>query len=65
MDRRSFLVGGAAVLAMPKISFANSTFPSRPIMYIVPVAPGGGSDYVARAVTSAWGKKAWAKYCSR
>ena len=31
-------------------------FPARPIRYIVPVAAGGGSDFVGRTVCERWGK---------
>jgi tripartite-type tricarboxylate transporter receptor subunit TctC len=31
-------------------------FPSRPIRYIVPVAAGGGSDFIGRAVCERWAK---------
>ncbi|ANN65631.1 Bug family tripartite tricarboxylate transporter substrate binding protein [Bordetella bronchialis] len=58
MKRRSFLLGaGATALGLPHLSFAASKYPDHPITYIVPVAPGGGSDYVGRATTSAWGKE--------
>jgi tripartite-type tricarboxylate transporter receptor subunit TctC len=40
--------------AAPQL-FAQS-YPSRPIRYIVPVAAGGGSDFVARTVTERWSK---------
>lgn len=58
MDRRSFVLGlGAAGLAgLPTLSRASQAYPQRPISFIVPVAAGGGSDYIARAVTSEWGK---------
>ena len=32
------------------------SFPARPIRYIVPVAAGGGSDFVGRTVCERWGK---------
>jgi tripartite-type tricarboxylate transporter receptor subunit TctC len=35
---------------------AQAPFPSKPIRYIVPVAPGGGSDFVGRTVTERWGQ---------
>jgi len=55
MHRRSFLLGaGAAAVALPCVSFGRSGYPERPVTYIVPVAPGGGSDYVGRTVTNAW-----------
>jgi tripartite-type tricarboxylate transporter receptor subunit TctC len=57
VNRRSFLLGaGVTALGLPYASFGASKYPDRPITYIVPVAPGGGSDYVGRATTSAWGK---------
>lgn len=58
MDRRSFLCGlsAASVAGFPLASRATRGFPQRPITFIVPVAAGGGSDYIARAVTSEWGK---------
>jgi len=55
MHRRSFLLGaGAAAVALPCVSFGRTGYPERPVTYIVPVAPGGGSDYVGRTVTNAW-----------
>lgn len=57
MDRRFFMASSIAALALPKVSFGQSSYPSRAITYIVPVAPGGGSDFVGRAVTAAWGKE--------
>jgi len=55
MRRREFL------LAAPALALASGTalaqgFPRKPIRYIVPVAPGGGNDMIARTVTERWGK---------
>lgn len=61
MNRRSFLLTGAAALALPRVSFA-AQYPEQPITYIVPVAAGGGSDFVGRAVTNAWGKELGATF---
>lgn len=63
MNRRSFLLSaGATAISLPYASFAQSKYPEHPITYIVPVAPGGGSDYVGRATTSAWGKELGATF---
>ncbi len=57
MDRRSFLLTvGAGSIALPSLSLAQEKYPAKPITFIVPVAAGGGSDYIARATTSEWGK---------
>ena len=54
MKRRDLLVTTPLLCAAPRL-FAQS-YPSRPIRYIVPVAAGGGSDFVARTVTERWSK---------
>jgi tripartite-type tricarboxylate transporter receptor subunit TctC len=50
MKRREFiaLLGGAAV-ALPVPAWAQD-WPSRPVRFIVPLAAGGGLDFVARVV---------------
>lgn len=49
MHRRSVLATAAFTAAFPfRASFAQSSFPDRPIKLIVPLAPGGGGDIVAR-----------------
>jgi tripartite-type tricarboxylate transporter receptor subunit TctC len=55
MNRRQ-LLQSAVALALPGVSFAQSSYPSKPIRYIVPVAAGGGNDMIARVVTDRWGK---------
>ena len=52
MKRRDLLLATPLLCASPQL-FAQS-YPSRPIRYIVPVAAGGGSDFVARTVTERW-----------
>jgi tripartite-type tricarboxylate transporter receptor subunit TctC len=32
-------------------------YPAKPIRYIVPVAAGGGNDFIARTVTERWGRQ--------
>lgn len=58
MKRRALLQAAPALLGLPVSmqTAAQTPFPSRPIRYIVPVAPGGGSDFVGRTVTERWGQ---------
>jgi tripartite-type tricarboxylate transporter receptor subunit TctC len=56
MKRRE-LLGAAPLLALaPGLLHAQSGYPNTPIRYIVPVAPGGGSDMVGRTVTERWAR---------
>ena len=47
MKRRTLL---AAALAAPTVARAQSAWPTRPIRWIVPFAPGGGTDTVSRLI---------------
>ena len=47
MKRRSLL---AAALAAPSIARAQPAWPTKPIRWIVPFAPGGGTDTVSRLI---------------
>ncbi len=54
--RRRTILKTAGALALPFAARAQSSYPSRPIRYIVPVAAGGGNDMIARVVSERWGK---------
>jgi len=45
-----------SVLTIGSIGFAEDQYPSQPIQFIVPYAPGGSSDVMARAIAKYWTK---------
>jgi tripartite-type tricarboxylate transporter receptor subunit TctC len=55
-SRRRFLAGTAATLALPSLR-AQSTWPSKPVRFLVPFAPGGTSEIVARSVAAELSKQ--------
>jgi tripartite-type tricarboxylate transporter receptor subunit TctC len=50
IGRRDFMAGAAALAATGSHAIAQDGWPSRPVHVIVPLAPGGGIDFIARQV---------------
>jgi tripartite-type tricarboxylate transporter receptor subunit TctC len=53
MDRRQFIIGGAAAAVAVRPAAAQDTFPSRPITIINAFPPGGINDVVTRPAANA------------
>lgn len=58
-ERRQFLAQGVALggALLPGLGATQPAWPSRPVFIIVPNAPGGPADLIARAVSSAMAKE--------
>jgi len=54
--RRRLLLGTGAALALPHIAFAQGTWPNKPVRVVVPFAPGGTTDILARALAPELGR---------
>ena len=50
MKRRALIFGAPLALGLPTLAMAQGAYPTKTIRFIVPVAAGGGSDMIGRAV---------------
>ena len=50
ISRRRFTLAAAAAATVPMPTFAQGTWPSKPVRIIVPYTPGGFTDQMARLV---------------
>ena len=48
IERRGFIAGAAGLLASAGGTTAQGKWPDRPVRFVVPLAPGGAIDFVAR-----------------
>jgi tripartite-type tricarboxylate transporter receptor subunit TctC len=57
LSRRGFLGATTAALTFPSSAFAQQDYPTRPITWIVPFAPGGVTDNAARFTAKSLGER--------
>jgi tripartite-type tricarboxylate transporter receptor subunit TctC len=52
-----YFPAGALLCVLATAAYAQQGYPSRPIRFVVPFAPGGGTDFVARLVAQKLGDR--------
>ena len=57
MNRRNALIAGASLFALALPSWAQTSWPTRPIKMIVPFSAGGSTDIIARITAQYLGKE--------
>ena len=55
ITRRQALIAASAAMAAPH-AWPQSTWPNRPLRLVVPFAPGGSSEIVARSIAAEMSK---------
>ncbi|SNT24600.1 Tripartite-type tricarboxylate transporter, receptor component TctC [Noviherbaspirillum humi] len=50
------VLAAATLAALANLAMAADAFPTKPVRLIVPYAPGGSADIVARRISEDWGK---------
>lgn len=57
MNKISCIVGGISVFAVTSAACAQQNYPSRPVRWVVPFAPGGPTDIMSRAIGEKLGQR--------
>lgn len=56
MNRRTWVASAAVLFAWGVTAVNAQTFPDKPVKLVVPYAPGGSADIVARLISDEWAK---------